>query len=89
MSVALGTVQTVVVCVAGTGPAGFCPTGYTESVTQAYLIAPSMGSILDAGADPFDSSTAGAFWGFGFAATLSLYLFAYGCGVLFNTIRKL
>lgn len=85
----LGTVQTLVVCVAGSGNQGPCPDGYTQSVTQAYVVASSNGALFDAAASPFDPVQAGEFWGFAFASTVWLYLTALGCGVLYRRVKGL
>jgi hypothetical protein len=84
MAVALGTVQTVVVCV----PQGLCPAGQVQSVTQAYMIAPSESTALDVMAQPFDASQAGAFFGFAFASTIFCWLLSLGCGSLISLVRR-
>jgi hypothetical protein len=85
---ALGTSQTVVVCVpAGSGFQGACPSGQVESVVQAYVVTASEGARLDAMGEPFDSATAGAYFGFAFASTIFVYLFSLGCGYVLKTVR--
>lgn len=85
---ALGTVQTVVVCLAGTsGIQGACPDGQVQSVTQAYLIAPSEATRFDLMAEPFDAATAGAFFGFAFASTVFVWLLALSAGMVIKMVK--
>jgi hypothetical protein len=85
----LGTVQTVVVCVqADAGLQGACPTGQVQTVTQAYLIAPSEAGRFDLGAEPFDPAQAGAFFGFAFASTVFVWLFSLGVGHVLKMVRS-
>lgn len=85
----LGTVQTVVTCVAGSsGIQGACPAGSVETVTQAYLVAPTAATALDLMADPFDPATAGAYFGFAFAATVFVYLLSFGAGIVVKMVRQ-
>lgn len=84
----LGTVQTVVVCVpGGAGIQGPCGVGMVQSVTQAYLIAPSEAARFDLIAEPFDSAQAGAFFGFAFASTVFVWLFSLGLGSVIKLVR--
>lgn len=84
----LGVVQTVVVCLAGTsGLQGACPDGEIQSVTQAYLIAPSESVRFDLMAEPFDAAQAGAFFGFSFASTMFVWLFALGVGRIIKIVK--
>lgn len=85
----LGTVQTVVVCVSGaSGVQGVCPVGQVESVTQAYLIAPSEASRFDLMLEPFDSVTAGQYFGFAFASTCFVYLLAWSAGMVVKAVKS-
>lgn len=85
----LGTVQTVVVCVPGTsGIQGACPTGSVESVTQAYLVAPSEAARFDLMADPFDAGVAGQYFGFAFASTVFVWLLALGAGAVIKMVKS-
>ncbi|MNM33778.1 hypothetical protein D3C81_444120 [compost metagenome] len=88
MAVALGNVQTVLVCVPGQGVQGYCPDGQAQTVTQAYMIAPSESTALDLMAQPFDPSAAGAYFGFAFSSTVFVYLLSLGCGVLIQMVRR-
>lgn len=84
----LGTVQTVVVCIPGTpGVQGACPDGQVQSVTQAYLIAPSEAARFDLMAEPFDAATAGAYFGFAFASTVFVWLLALGAGMVIKMVK--
>lgn len=84
----LGTVQTVVVCVRGSGLPSVCPDGYVQSVTQAYLVVPSEGSRLDLMSEPFDAVTAGEYFGFAFASTVFVWLFSLGVGMIIRMVRS-
>jgi hypothetical protein len=85
----LGTVQTAVVCVPGSeGTQGVCPAGQVQSVTQAYLVAPSEAAHFDLMAEPFDSVTAGAYFGFAFASTVGLWAVAHGAGQLVKFVGR-
>jgi hypothetical protein len=84
----LGTVQTVVVCLNGTsGMQGPCPQGQVQSVTQAYLVAPSEAARFDLMAEPFDAAIAGAYFSFAFASTVFLWLFSLGCGYVLKMVK--
>lgn len=83
----LGTTQTVLVCVPGEGVQGVCPSGYSQSVTQAYLVAPTEAGYLDAMAQPFEPGVAGAYFGFAFASTVFVYLLSLGCGALIQMVK--
>lgn len=84
----IGIVQTVVVCISGSaGVQGACPTGTVQSVTQAYLIAPSEASRFDLMSEPFDSTQAGGFFGFAFASTVFIWAFALGIGHIVRAAR--
>lgn len=89
MTTALGVVQTAVVCVqASSGVQGACPAGQVESVVQAYLIAPSEAGRFDLMSEPFDSATAGQFFGFSFASTCFVYLVAWGAGMVIKAVKS-
>lgn len=84
----LGQVQTVIICRPGTsGTQGGCANGQVESVTQAYLIAPSEAARFDLMSEPFDGTQAGAFFGFSFASTMFVWLFALGIGRIINMVK--
>lgn len=85
----LGTVQTVIVCLeADSGIQGGCPAGQVQSVTQAYLVAPSEAVRFDLMAEPFDAATAGAYFGFAFTSTVFLWLFSIGCGYVLKMVKQ-
>lgn len=85
----LGTVQTVVVCLSGpSGIQGACPDGQVQSVTQAYLVAPSEAARFELMSEPFDPGQAGAFFGFSFASTVFLWLFSIGLGHILKMVRS-
>lgn len=85
----LGTVQTVVVCLPGSsGLQGACPVGQVESVTQAYLVAPSEAVRFDLMAEPFDAAVAGQYFGFAFASTVFVFLLALCCGAIIKMVKS-
>jgi len=85
----LGTVQTVLVCLNGTsGIQGACPEGQVQSVTQAYLVAPSEAARFDLMAEPFDPLLAGQYFGFAFASTVFLWLFSLGIGHILKMVKQ-
>lgn len=84
----LGTIQTVVVCISGSsGMQGACPSAHVQSVTQAYLIAPSEAVRFDLMVEPFDALQAGAFFGFSFASTMFVWLFSLGVGRIIKMVK--
>jgi len=84
----LGSVQTVVVCISGSsGMQGACPSAQVQSVTQAYLIAPSEAVRFDLMLEPFDALQAGAFFGFSFASTMFVWLFSLGIGRIIKMVK--
>ena len=70
------------------GAQGACPDGHVQSVTQAYLIAPSEAAKFDLMAEPFDSATAGAYFGFAFASTVFVWLFSLGAGMVIRMVKS-
>lgn len=85
----LGTVQTVVVCIPGTsGVQSVCPDGQVQSLTQAYLIAPSEATRFDMMAEPFDAATAGAYFGFAFASTVFVWLVSLSAGMVIRMVKS-
>lgn len=85
----LGTVQTVVVCIpADSGLQGPCPAGQVQTVTQAYLIAPSEAARFELGAEPFDPAQAGAYFGFAFASTVFVWLSSLGVGHILKLVKQ-
>lgn len=85
----LGSTQTVVVCVSGSGGIqGACPTGSIETVTQAYLVSPTNASFLDLSAESFDPATAGAYFSFALFATLAFYMTIYGAGQIVQILKR-
>lgn len=86
----LGTVQTIVVCVpGGTGwGSAPCPAGQTVSVVQGYVITPSEAAKFNLNAEPFDASTAGAYFGFAFASTVFVWLLSLGAGAIIKMVRS-
>lgn len=86
-----GTVTSVLTCSASAyswitqAP---CPTGYSISVTQAYLLDPSQRAAYDAMSAPFDYGYASAVWGLGFSTVVGLYLVARSAGTILDFIKR-
>lgn len=66
------------------GPASFagCPDGQQAYVVQSYVPLTSSAGFLDGLMAPFDSSVAGAMFGFGFGSVVFFYLFGLKMSVL-------
>jgi hypothetical protein len=88
MSIPLGTVQRVVICTPGYGLQGSCPDGQVQTVIPAYLINPSESILLELMAQPFDSGTAGAYFGLAFASTMFVYLISLAAGSLITVVKN-
>jgi hypothetical protein len=85
---AMGTVQTILVCVPSDATESPCPSGMSLATTQAYLIDPAQAASIEAQNAAFDYATASAIWGFAFTFVLSLYLVSKAAGTVLNRIRK-
>lgn len=93
---ALGTVQSVVVCLPAAGATAqdqaVCPplSGqfYVPKVTSAYVIEASQGAALDAALAPVDYAVAGGFWAFGLSTVVMSYLLAHAVGVVLGFVRR-
>lgn len=86
-----GSVTSVLIC----SPSAYswiaqapCPTGYSISVTQAYLLEPSQKAAYDAMSAPFDYGYASAVWGLGFSTVVGLYLVARSAGTILDFIKR-
>lgn len=89
MSIPLGTVERVVICMPGYGLQGSCPDGQVQAVIPAYLIMPSESTFLELMAQPFDAVKAGEFFGFAFASTLFIYCAALAAGSVLRFLRSI
>lgn len=93
---ALGSVQSIVVCQPAAGATAkdqmICPplSGqfYVPKVTVAYVIEASQGPVLDASLAPVDYGVAGAFWAFGLTTVVSCYLLSHGVGLVLGFLRR-
>ena len=65
-----------------------CPTGFSITVTQAYLLDPSQQNSFDAALAPFDYSYAAGVWGLGFSSVVVLYLVSRSAGTILDFIKR-
>lgn len=83
----LGSVQTVIACVAASsGNQGPCPDGQVQSVVTAYVISSTEAARFELSAQPFDPDKATQLFSFGLVTTLSFWLLAWGCGQVLRMI---
>lgn len=88
---ATGSVQSVLTC----SPSAIkwitqspCPSGYSITVTQAYLLDPSQKASFDAITAPFDYAYASGVWGLGFSSVVVLYLVSRSAGTILDFIKR-
>lgn len=84
---AMGSVQTIVVCVPSAFAQAPCPSGMAVSSMQAYVLDASQASNIEAQYAPFDYALASGFFGLGFTSVLGLFLVARSAGTILNVIR--
>lgn len=88
---ATGTVQYVLTCSPSSSKGGSqapCPSGYSITVTQAYLLDPSQAASFDTSTAPFDYSYASGVWGLGFSSVVALYLMSRSAGTILDFIKR-
>lgn len=84
---AVGTVQTLVVCVPSQVEQAPCPAGMGLATVQGYIIDPSQAASIDAQNEPFDYAVAASIWGMAFTFVVGLYLVSKASGVILNRIK--
>lgn len=84
---AMGTVQTVVVCAPSSFAQAPCPTGMAVTTVQGYVIDPSQASNIEAQNAPFDYVEAAGIWSLGFTFVVGLYLVSKSAGIILNRIK--
>lgn len=92
---AIGSVQTVVICVpisnASSGDQT-CPSigsqAYGAQRVSAYLVDPSQGAAIDAALAPFDYGYASAIWTLAFSMVVGLYVVSHGIGTVLGFLRR-
>ncbi|MDR7334277.1 hypothetical protein [Roseateles asaccharophilus] len=82
-----GSLENVIVCRPSATPAAPCGAGEAPTVLQAYVLAPSSSSFVDAAAGPYDYATGAAYWSAAFVFTVSLYLCTRVIGTIVNMVR--
>lgn len=94
---AVGSVQTLVVCVPvdqATGPEqqAVCPVvngqNFAPANVQAYVIDPAQAASIEAQAAPFDYAKAGEVYGFAFTSVMLLWVSAKGIGAVINMVKS-
>lgn len=85
---AVGSVQSVLVCVAADVGQAPCPAGTAPAVVQAYVLDASQAASIEAQYEPFDYAKAAEVWGFAFTFVVSLYLVAKASGIVLNRIKS-
>jgi hypothetical protein len=84
---AMGSVQTIVVCAPSAFAQAPCPAGMAVTTMQGYVIDPAQASNIEAQNEPFDYVVAGQIWGLAFTFVVSLYLVSKSAGVILNRIK--
>lgn len=84
---ALGSTQTIIVCVPSAFPQAPCPSGMAISTVQGYVIDFSQAANIEAQFAPFDYTAATAIFGLGFTSVVGLFLVARSAGTILNFIR--
>lgn len=84
---AIGSVQTIVVCVPSAFPQAPCPAGQAISTMQGYVLDVSQQANYEAAVAPFDYVYAAGLWSLGFTFVLSLFLVSRSAGAILNFIR--
>lgn len=87
---ASGITTPVLVCVqsASWATQAPCPSGYSISVVQSYLLDPSQQTTYEAISAPFDYSYAAQVWGLGFSSVVALYLVSRSAGTILDFIKR-
>jgi hypothetical protein len=86
-----GTIQSVLVCTPSVDNLQTqvpCPTGYSITVAQAYLLDPSQMANYETLLAPFDYSYASGVWGLAFTTVVALYVIARSAGLILEFIKR-
>lgn len=84
---AVGTVQTVVVCAPSAFGQAPCPSGMAVTTMQGYIIDPTQAPNIEAQNAPFDYVKAAGIWSLGFTFVVGLYLVSKSAGIILNRIK--
>lgn len=84
---AVGTVQTVVVCAPSAFAQAPCPAGMAVTTVQGYVIDSSQALSIEAQNAPFDYAVAAQIWGMAFTFVVALYLVSKAAGIVLNRIK--
>jgi len=85
--VAIGSVQTLIVCVPSQFPQAPCPAGQAITTVQGYVLDVSQAATYEAAMAPFDYVYAAGLWSLAFTFVLSLYFVSKSAGTILNFIR--
>lgn len=85
---AIGSVQTILVCVPSEFSQAPCPSGMAVATAQAYIIDPSYASNIEAQNEPFDYALGTQIWGMAFTFVVGVYLVSKTAGVILNRIKR-
>ena len=85
---AVGSIQTIVVCVPSDSPQSPCPSGQAATTIQGYVVDPANAASFEAQNEPFDYAAAAGIWGFAFTFVVGLYLISRSSGAILSAIRN-
>lgn len=85
---AVGSVQTILVCAPAQTQQAPCPSGQAVTTMQAYVVDASQAATFEAINEPFDYAYAATVWGLAFTTVVGLYLVAHSAGTILSIIRK-
>lgn len=84
---AIGSIQTVVVCMPSDAPQLPCPSGQAMAVVQGYVFDPANAASIEAQNGDFDYAAAAGIWGMAFTFVVGLYLVSKAAGAVLNRIK--
>lgn len=86
---AVGSIQTILVCGTAASSQAPCPEGMAVTMMQAYVIDSSQAASIEAQNAPFDYAYAAGIWSMAFTFVVALYLMSKSAGTILNAIRSL
>ncbi len=85
---AVGTVETLVLCKASAFSQAPCPSGQAIATVQGVVLDPAYLASLNAVTDPLDYSVAAKFFSFGLTTVISFWLLGISVGVIVNMVKR-
>ncbi|MEJ7805142.1 MAG: hypothetical protein WKG03_04390 [Telluria sp.] len=85
---AVGTTQTLFICVPAQLAQAPCPAGTAPATMQGYVLDPGHASSIEAQNEPFDYVVASQIWGMSFTFVVMLYLVSKSAGAILSAIRN-